>query len=230
MFKKLIDALSELSELYPLSEHFTWSVPDDCPLDFPKNISSEFEKNLYLKHQMASKLNSRDLSSVYWVIQSWGGITSFKSNEKNDELLLSLRDRMQSGSLNKKTFNVISSLSKVASFQDYKNFAVYDSRVIYALNWLLFKHTDTTQFYPQPIGRNKDLAKYELNTIFNLSRREYSIMSHKTAYHTYCNFLKSLSLSVLGKEEPYWIEMLLFVVAPTFIVDDIKNSISLSEY
>jgi hypothetical protein len=40
--------------------------------------------------------------------------------------------------------------------------------------------------------------------------------------------MKILSIEVYGKKEPYWMEMLLFILAPKYIAADVKNSLSIS--
>ncbi|CAI2314396.1 conserved hypothetical protein [Vibrio parahaemolyticus] len=228
ILSELVSILIKLSERYPLRDNFDWELPEHCPLGFPDSIASQFDKNIYLKHNLSPLLGANNLDNRYWVIRDWGGIRSLKMSDKNDALLTKLDDELQKGMLTRPIFSVISSFSKVASFINHNDYAIYDSRVIYSLNWLLFKHTNTTQFYPQPSGRNAELAKIELNTIFHLSDRDFTYVSHKTAYHEYCSLLKELSLAVYGKNEPYWVEMLLFSIAPSFILDDIKSSLSLS--
>ncbi len=228
ILSELVSILTELSERYPLRDNFDWELPEHCPLVFPDSMASQFDKNIYLKHNLSPLLDAGNLDNRYWVIRDWGGIRSLKKSDKNDVLLAKLDDELQKGILTRPVFSVISSFSKVASFINHNDYAIYDSRVIYSLNWLLFKHTNTTQFFPQPSGRNAELAKIELNTIFHLSGREFTYVSHKTAYHEYCTLLKELSLAVYGKNEPYWVEMLLFAIAPSFIVNDIKSSLSLS--
>ncbi len=111
---------------------------------------------------------------------------------------------------------------------NHNEYAIYDSRVIYSLNWLLFKYTNETSLYPQPSGRNAELAKYDLTTIFNLSSKSIVLKSHKTAYFEYCSLMKVLARKVYGKAEPYHVEMLLFQIATSHIVPDISNSIMLT--
>ncbi|OCH19097.1 hypothetical protein [Aliivibrio logei] len=226
--KKLIEVLIGLAKQYPLHENFNWEIPENCPLDFPDGLLSEFERNIYLKHNLSSFLTVDKHTNRYWVIQEWGGIRSLKKNDRNDALLSKLDLELSKGILTRPTFSVISSLSKVASFIDCSNYAIYDSRVIYSLNWLMFKYTGLTEYYPQPSGRNAELSKFDLNTIFNLSDREITYISHKTAYHNYCNLLKTLSFEMYGKNEPYLAEMLLFSIAPSYIVNDIKKSMTIS--
>lgn len=223
----LVDVLTTLSKRYPLRESYSWELPADCPLVIPDSLGSQFDRNIYLKHHLSRLLTKEHLVNRYWVIQEWGGIRSLKKNARNDNLLLKLDSELEKGQLTRPTFSVISSLSKVASFINHSDYVIYDSRVIYSLNWLLFKHTNEVQFFPQPSGRNADLVQFNLNTIFNLSGREANYISHKLAYHEYCSLLKELAVEVYGKSEPYLVEMLLFAIAPSYVVNDIKSSLSL---
>ncbi|ENW19595.1 hypothetical protein L313_2898 [Acinetobacter haemolyticus CIP 64.3 = MTCC 9819] len=225
---QLIQTLKQLAKQHPLEKCFRWELPESNPLPVPLDLASIFERNIYLKHNFYDLLSSGDLAGRYWLIQEWGGIRSFKKNDKNDLLLHKFESELKKGALTRSTFSVISSLSKVASFVDHQTYAIYDSRVIYSLNWLLFKHTELREFYPQPIGRNADINQYELNTIFNLVDGNVVYKSHRIAYHDYCQLMKKLSIEVYAKSEPYWAEMLLFILAPEYIVEDIKRSLSIS--
>jgi hypothetical protein len=226
--ENIIEALQKYAQENPLEVNFDWDIPDDCPLQIPDDIVDVFTKNIYLKENFNSLLSEENsLKNRYWIIQKWGGIGSLKATNRNDLILNKLDLELTNGILTKPTFSIISSTSKVASFLDYTKYAIYDSRVIYALNWLLFKYTSQTEFYPQPSSRSSDLAKYEFSTILNLSGKAYTWKSHKTAYHEYCNLMKELSLRIYSCETPYLVEMLLFIISPKQIVNDIKNSVSI---
>jgi len=125
--------------------------------------------------------------------------------------------------LTKESFTLISSFSKLASFLNPNEYAIYDSRAIYSLNWLLFNFNNNTELYPQPLGRNSKLSQYDLSTIFNLTKKDIIYKSHKTAYFEYCKLLKLLSKEVYYDNKPYKIEMLLFLIAPTKIIECIEK-------
>ncbi len=76
----------------------------------------------------------QNLNHYYWIIQQWGAIASFKQNPTNDERIIKFIEELKNTKLTKNSFDRISSFSKVASFIDPDHFAIYDSRVIYALN------------------------------------------------------------------------------------------------
>ena len=224
---KLMKRLKELSTQVPLEENFDWEFPIS-PIKIPENINSAYLKNIYLKENLNKVLeNDLNLKNHYWIIQEWGGIKSFKQNDKNDEKINKFKKQLSAGKLTKEIFNLISSFSKLASFINPNEYAIYDSRSIYSLNWLLFNFTNEQELYPQPSGRNPKLAQYDLPTIVRLSKKGNTYKSHKTAYCEYCKLLKYLSKEVFNDNKPYKIEMLLFIIAPTKIIECIENKTKL---
>lgn len=227
--EKLATTLRTLQQAYPLT-NFPWELPDNCPIEIPSQFSTGYEKNVHLKtHFHAVIENDHLLKSHYWVIQDWGGIRSFKRNDKNDARIRKFLGELGKRKLTKNTFDCISSLSKVASLIDPVNYAIYDSRAIYSLNWLLYKFAESDQLFPQPTGRSPELAKYDMQTIFRLAKRPFSYRPSATAYHEYCQLLRELSVQIFGQgSKPYMVEMLLFMIAPGWVVSDIEKSVSLS--
>ena len=224
---KLMKRLKELSTQVPLEENFDWEFPIS-PIKIPENINSAYLKNIYLKENLNKVLeNDLNLKNHYWIIQEWGGIKSFKQNDKNDEKINKFKKQLSAGKLTKEIFSLISSFSKLASFINPNEYAIYDSRAIYSLNWLLFNFTNEQELYPQPSGRNPKLAQYDLPTIVRLSKKGNTYKSHKTAYCEYCKLLKYLSKEVFNDNKPYKIEMLLFIIAPTKIIECIENKTKL---
>lgn len=225
---KLVQRLKDLSIQVPLEENFDWEFPTS-PIKIPENINGTYLKNIYLKENLNPILqNDLNLKNHYWIIQKWGGITSLKQNDRNDEKISKFKKQLSEGKLTKETFNLISSFSKLASFINPNEYAIYDSRAIYSLNWLLFNFSDEKELYPQPSGRNPKLSQYDLSTIFRLSQKENTYKSHKTAYHEYCKLLKYLSKEVFNDDKPYKVEMLLFLIAPTKIIECIKEKTKLT--
>jgi hypothetical protein len=226
---KLITALKSLVEH---SDHktFEWTIPQSCPIQIPKSLMSGYERNIYLKENLHTVINKdKKLNCHYWTVQEWGGIGSFKRNPKNDSRISKFLDDLSKGQLTRASFECISSLSKIASFIHPEKYAIYDSRVIYSLNWLLFVYADAKQLFPQPAGRSTELAKYDMSTIFRLSGREHQYRAQNIAFHEYCAMMVDLSTQIFGEgSKPYRAEMLLFAVAPTWVVQDIQASTSLS--
>lgn len=221
---ELLEKIEALKGIYDISE-FEWKIPKNCPLPIPENETSSFQKNVYLKKNLKHIVNTDStLSTHYWIIQDWGGIGSFKKNDRNDKRIVKFLEELKKGKLTKANFDSISSLSKVASFISPEEYTIYDSRVIYGLNWLLFNFSNTNKLFPQPIGRSAALAKYDMQTIFRLTGRKFEYYSHKEAFHEYCKLIKQLSSD---KTAPYMLEMFIFAIAPSWVVQDIEKTVSL---
>ena len=208
-----------------MEKHYTWKIPANVPIDIPQEITSAFRRNIYLKEHLAKRLQSDDrLESHYWIIREWGGIKTFQVNKRNNQKIDEFRKQLNNNRLQRSTFNLISSLSKLAAFWNPKEYSIYDSRAIFSLNWLIFRHSDDRQLFPQPIGRSTAVSMYDTATLFRLSGIEYSDRHWKTAYHEYCEILRNLAKEALNTDRPYYVEMLLFVAAPKFIVEDIRSN------
>ena len=222
--KELLQKIDELKNIYDLS-NFEWEIPANCPVSIPKSEFSNFQKNVFLKNNLKRAIvEDHTLSVHYWVIQDWGGIGSFKKNERNNKRIVNFLKELEKGKLTKANFDAISSLSKVASFMNPEEYVIYDSRVIYGLNWLLFNFSKSNKLFPQPVGRSAALAKYDTQTIFRLSGENYEYYSYKEAFHEYCKLIKQLSAD---KTKPYLLEMFIFAIAPTWVVKDIEKTVSL---
>jgi len=225
----LISVLRKLAKESPLDK-FSWDIPANCPIDIPSEYKDGYSKNIFLKENISRViLSDKSLASHYWSIQDWGGIGSFKKNEKNDLRIHKFFDQLNKKTLTKNSFECISSLSKVAAFAYPAEYAIYDSRAIYSLNWLIFNHSKLAELFPQPIGRSAELSKYDMQTIFRLTTRKIDYLSHKVAFHRYCELMKMLACEVFGSgSKPYKAEMLLFMVAPSKIVSQIESSVSIT--
>ena len=207
------------------------NIPANSPITISDDTLSRKEKQIMLKHKLSEKMaHERSLETDYWIIRDWGGIKGFRKNPENDALLKQLPDFLADGKLPKEVFERISSFSKVASFLNPKLYAIYDSRVIFSLNWLIFKnYGNSKKLFPQPVGRNTHLAKYHLDTVFELSGKEVKYHDREDAYHEYCLLMRHFSQVLFqDADKPYETEMLLFQIAPDVIIEDMKNSIRLS--
>ena len=226
---KISQKLLEEYRKYDLKKNFGWGSFENCPISIP-NKYSNFDKNIHLRENFHTKLDSDNyLNGAYWIIRDWGGIRSFQKNDKNDELLKKFREKLKTNpsKLLKSEFETISSLSKVASFLMPYDYAIYDSRVIYSLNWFIFIFGLDSKFYPQPIGRNAELEQFDQKTIFNLSGKEVEYYDKKEAYPKYCKLLKETA-TLENDIKIYNLEMFLFSIAPTIIRENIKNTVSIS--
>ncbi len=218
----MIATIKRLAEALPLEQHFNWDIPEKVPINIPQEIVGKFNRNVYLKEHLVKEFESNNnLELNYWIIREWGGIKTFQNNEHNNQQIEDFRQQLNQNQLQRSTFNVISSLSKLASFWYPEMYSIYDSRSIFSLNWLIFRHTNDRQLFPQPVGRNAAVSMYDTSTLYRLSGLNFIERDWKTAYHEYCALLRDLAREAFNKDRPYYVEMLLFVIAPQLIVDDI---------
>lgn len=220
--------------------------------DFIKIIQekSEFSKNVELKKILNKNLitlNSSDKKELYfWIVKEWGGI-----NLRNKEEFF---EKVNTNKLNleqfsKSKFDSIPSYSKVLSFIDIDNYFIYDSRVIYSLNWILFKSGYNGLLFPMPASRNSKLDSFNFDTIiklynkdklssissnisedkFNSKYEKLLYMNKNIAYDTYCKLIKKINSKLWDDDKqkyPFLTEMLLFSLADNAIVEDIINTCS----
>lgn len=220
----MIKAIQKLwADHQPLEKHFTWDVPANCPIPIPAGITTPFERNVYLKNNFHSRLTTTNWSHYFWIIQDWGGIKSFKDNTKNRDNIDKFFAELNREKLSKGSHDRLSSLSKLAAFKYPRDYSIYDSRAVFSLNWLLFCNQENPELFPQPPGRSKSLAEWDPLQLIRMSKHGYKMLSPKEAYFKYCDILKDLSKKALGKDEPFYLEMLLFVAAERWIPKDIAN-------
>ena len=154
-----------------------------------KYLSDNRDKETYLK-------------VAKWIIGEWGKINSVPK----DDSLTELRETIEAKNDPNKYadvigFDGISSLSKVASFLDCAKYPVYDSRVAFTLNWLIFterwheKDNGEMKFFRQPAARNGDMDIHDQETIFNLVYKNFAVGDEfyyppRETYERYCQLLK----------------------------------------
>lgn len=235
----------DLSKRYEYSVDFNNSVPNSISqLESFKNCNNSLEWNgilkaastKYFQHNSSSDLEVERFN--FWIINKWGGINGFKENEKNKNKIKKFKDELKKGKLTRDTFSTISSLSKLSSFWDCKNYAIYDSKVIYSINWLILKLSQQKKYFPIPSGRNKVIANYNIDTVIRLFHKDRKddelYYSYKEAYNIYCELIRDWSLKLWSdkhserQQYPFYLEMLLFLVADKEIFEDIKKSISIT--
>lgn len=203
-------------------------------IELIKSGRNDYEENIRLKKVIEKKLNAnyenRELNS--WIIKDWGGIHNF--NTDNQDRIRKYKLELDEGVLTKKSFETISSLSKLSAFYEPKKYIIYDSRVVFTLNWLLLKTNNTQyRFFPMPDSRNADLKKYDLSTLINLinidKESDKLYFNEHEAYFKLCELVKKLSERVFeGNEYPYYLEMLLFQIADKGILAEIKAKVKVT--
>ncbi len=245
--KSVIEKLKEYSNQIDLSNRFDFIVdPNDSIFSDSETESllsekSLFDKNVRLKWILKEKYEKTTNSDSldFWIINKWGGIRGFKPNDRNKKKVKTFRNQLLKRRLSLDSFSTISSLSKISSFIDPNNFVIYDSRVIYTLNWLILTCENQKIFrelyFPMPSGRNKIISDFDMNTILNLYHiSEYSqensiFVNQQQAYFDYCDFVKKATIEVFGSNsKPYELEMLLFTLADKEIFEELKEKVKIT--
>ena len=212
------------------------------------SIPNAFEKDVYLKfiiNDIYNKNNSLNNSKLNeWIIKDWGGISTHKH-------LATLNNSKE-----KRKFDRISSWSKLLSFENIQEDIIYDSRVVYSLNWLIYKYNKLNnkreKYLFQPTGRNKKLSLLPVDSIIYFeyaSNLKEELKGNKIYNNIFVgkdecyNYAKSiinkintvlfmnidiniLSNTIQTNKYPFFTEMLLFEIADKEVFNDIKSTIS----
>ncbi|MDZ7876946.1 MAG: hypothetical protein U5L45_04715 [Saprospiraceae bacterium] len=213
------------------------------------NALSNYEKELQLKKIVGQKLNETLKSNAdlfdklcLWVIKDWGGITTANDN---DTLTL-IKDFLKQ---DKPNFNRIASSSKVGAYMFPDRNVIYDSRVAYALNWIILSENAGQYFFPIPEGRNSKMSAFDLNVLIrlknisvyqptNITDLDHRLfiknsdkklfINKKDAYSELNKLVKQINQKLwtgnTEKEEKlYFTEMLLFSIADREVFMDITT-------
>ena len=185
--KRTIEKLKSFNKQIDLRTRFNINFDVDDPfftsseVNQLKPFQNGFDLNIKLKQVLSEKYKENvDQNLIdYWIINVWGGIRGFKSNDRNIEKIIKFKKEIRKGKLSLESFGTISSLSKIASFLEPDKYVIYDSRVIYTLNCLILTCENQNgyrqKYFPIPNGRNKKMNDFDLKTILNLTHlSEYS--------------------------------------------------------
>lgn len=217
--------------------------------------TTPYERTLLLRQEMPGAFEEFDNETkrflVGWILK-WGGIDGNAADEDIDTVI-ELGDAARDN-LGAATFTRIASWSKYAAFREPESHAILDSRVVHALNWLLFtaKSTrllpnnvpgrntllDLLDYWPLVLAaRHEDLGKKiceeaqrleedggRSRLVNELSRR---IAPRKGAYAWYLDLMQEIAGAVFPSDK--WrllkTEMLLFAGATTFIAQDVAGTL-----
>ncbi|TDL99555.1 MAG: hypothetical protein C4K58_06580 [Flavobacteriaceae bacterium] len=207
------------------------------------SITKNYEIAIELKKIVGQKLKeTKDKKKTsfdelcLWIVKSWGGISSSK-----DENTMALIYKFFE-SVDNPNFERISSVSKVASFFASTKYAIYDSRALFSLNWIILCENAGKRFFPIPDMRNtkmkafdvgvlirlKNINKYNLEKIQKSNFDEEIFLAKNDAYLQYIELIKSVNEilwieDIEKSQNLYYTEMLLFSISDNIIIEDIIN-------
>lgn len=160
---KLTEELRKWSADEELTKLYQWPIENqinNLPKEFNQLGELVNEKKDTLQKTLCLREKIKDVNFTFdlskWIIEDWGGITTGKDDE-------SLKKCLKQADENNFDFNRIASWSKHIAFKHPADYAIYDARVIYSLNWLLFK-AGSKKYFPAPSGRNSvmELLDYSI--------------------------------------------------------------------
>lgn len=194
---------------------------------------TNYQKSVYLKryftkNKLINQPYKKDI--IVWIVKDWGRIKGINA----DNFVSKVIDIIQDNKIIK--FEGVSSISKIVALNDPNNCVMYDSRVIYSINWIIMKQRAGDLFFPMPNSRNTKLNAFDINTIINIfyqdkfSKKNVYIDKNE-AYTTFNELVININDRLFNDErqkEPYHTEMLLFALADKNILADIKSSIKIN--
>jgi hypothetical protein len=256
--EKIAKYLNQYKDKLP--ELYTWNAKIEKLVDLDVislseltalNIKTSYDKEIVLKNKVNLKLHEYYKSDkalfdnlCLWVIKDWGGILTAKDSDTLDLI----NEFLQSDRPN---FKRIASASKVGAYMFPEKYIIYDSRVAYALNWIILSENAGNIFFPIPSGRNSKMTAFEMNVLIRLKnikhyspkeitemdKRQYikqkdksSYIPEKDAYLELNQLIKELSQKLWDSEKSkmlFYTEMLLFSIADREIFQDITSRLTL---
>lgn len=235
--KSLLDKKS-LNDLYkfpikdPLSQYANYDQFAKWPSELLNEKLNDFEMTLKLRAKMRAELESKmtnkkeTIQIAKWIVKEWGGIKTGK--DENLEASIDSAQKSHERKDGKFSFERIASWSKFMAFKYPKDYAIYDARVVYSLNWMLLKtqsgDNEKLKFFPILEGRNSvmGLLDYRLRLLLIHHSKEYiekkleerqgkkthflsgleeSVFVDSTvAFSIYCELLKEIAKGVFDQE------------------------------
>ena len=254
--EKIVQFLTKYKDNLP--KLYKWNVKIDKLFDLEVLTEEEiealtdktpYEKELALKKTIQTKLNEFYSTNrtafnklCLWIIKDWGGI-----NGVDDSSTLELIQEFLSKT--EPSFNRIASTSKVGSFMFPEKHFIYDSRVAYALNWIILSENAGNRFFPIPEGRNSKMLAFDMNVLIRLKNIDFyksteieglnnrlyinnkdkiTYVSTKKAYFEMSRLIQTISRQLWTDEKSdvlYYTEMLLYSIADREIFNDITDRI-----
>ena len=216
--KKIAKKLQNYESPDALARIYKWSLPE-LPNELRHGFSvilqkssnseilSSYGKTIKLRALLEEYLNTcnaENKESTYeWIVKNWGGIKTGKDENLTASIAGAIKTHHDNDG--KFEFSRIASWSKALAFQYPERRAIYDVRVIYSLNWLLFKEGHSGKFFPASEGRNSliNFFSYEQELYKRVLGSERIKLAFKEELNKRMSSEKSMKSSMinsLGKE------------------------------
>jgi hypothetical protein len=199
-----------------LSNNYNWPRKGDFPsIESISSIkilgNNNYEKNIFLKEN-SSKIwdEGSKFKIANWAISDWGGIRS-NSTKTIEKYINEIENKDYPYYI-----DGVASYSKILSFMNPEEFAIYDARVAISLNAIqLLSKSESGVAFTYLAGRNKALTIFrnsEPTKTKNLINNGWQNIKKNECYSIYLNYLKKVN-SYFPTSKLYELEMSLFADA-----------------
>ena len=199
-----------------LSNNYNWprkgEFPDIKPISSIEIIgNNNYEKNIFLKENSSKIWHvGSKLEIANWAISDWGGIRT-----NSPTTIRNYINEIESKNY-PDYITGVASYSKILSFMNPNEFAIYDARVAISLNAIqLLSNSNSGLIFTYLAGRNKALSIFrnsELTKTKRLMENGWQKIEKNDCYAVYLNYLKIVNSSFYNTEL-YKLEMSLFADA-----------------
>lgn len=199
--------------LNKLDENYIWPKRGDFPIYQGVTFKgSNYSKNIQLKEAFPALWKNNDNDKFHlakWIIKDWGGI------KRNKDETISNHLKITRNSNDYFPLKGVASYSKILSFIEPDNFAIYDARVAASLNGIqLLSKSKKSVLWNNLDGRNKKIELFK-KTLASDSRLEslgWTKIRNDECYKHYNYILKNI-LEKFPDFRLFHLEMSLFANA-----------------
>jgi hypothetical protein len=206
-----VEIVTAYFEKYPIDLMKEYHWPRKVPVGFDQTFKNRME----LSKTFNSKSQMRQLLATQ-MVGEWGGIRRGLETVKNEMATETPEQLIKRGVAR------VSSWSKVIVLHNPETYLIYDARVAWAINLILCKSEEITEFFPMPLSRNSHLNKATKSSVgIKLRSGESKIIQRQHFYNAYL-FLAG----AVGKNLriPAWqAEMALFARGPELAKEAVQS-------
>lgn len=256
-----IEKIAKYLQNIPVADNYNWKIPfskgQGSNIFLEEDINSfmeltNFESNVHLKTILSEKIiaakKNNDIDSLKrifeWTVHDWGGIRN--GREKIDNLYNLGISAIENENLG---FKRIASTSKILSFYKPTEHIIYDSRIAYSLNAIMFLIDATKKYFPVPAGTNSKMNAFNIEVLIRLKHKpdvylrsgnkklisqadKTLFFKENEAYSILNDTVKKINIAFYKNDlqkqfKPYYTEMLLFGIADTLVYDKIFEKVKL---
>ncbi len=255
--EKIVDYLKQFKDNLP--DLYKWNPKIDNLVELGVLESSEidklhksnpYEREIILKERVHIKIrhsyenDQQNFDKLcLWIIKDWGGIRAAKDKGTIELISAFLKTETPS-------YKRITSASKVGAYMYPEKHTIYDSRVVYSLNWIILSENAGDLFFPIPSGRNSKMNAFDMNVLIRMknashytpieieemggryikSKDKKLYIPEKESYSELNRLIKKIHQRLWDSdksEKLFYTEMLLFSIADTEVFKDITERIEI---